>query len=968
MDHLFETLNPVKSRRKTTYKKVLRNDDEPPEMSFPDIVGDGFLFQNDVLSRVKKRLDNEGCETVDFSETKMLSNLYSDAEEVEKETLRAKEWNPKVIHQKPKVSERVVLHTIDNDLEQEGQKTPAVDEGLRGRESVANSATGLNTAVSTQPIIECLRGRESVANSATGLNTAVSTQPIIERLRGRESVANSATGPNTAVSTQPILECSSEAKTQLISPMKEPKEDCDGTAKVVSQSKISELPQVLTVCDDEAVSCDDLQATAADFDRPTKLKIHEIQKQLENDRKSTYTELNGERTTQSNVVFSREAFMQDFDNSSDSDLEESYQQTTSVHNTSKSGEPEQKSKTLHKPGSLNAYERELRQQLEQDERVALSSESESSEDDKASPSFASKATVLEIRARISKRKVRTKAHGRGASLTALISNLKKASKEQIIQCQKEMVERHGMKLQDIEKEKEMVENLLEQEIARNKRIRMREREKDNRKVRTSSTSQADEQGSTLADHNESQEIESDRFSLSGSDSDDSDLESDEAEAFLEAEKTPAENVDPIYESDDENISRSKVRAHKALVLSENDSGDENGDSIKEGIDLGSYGGNLSAETATEESHCDRGEDTQPDTEELEKEHRNFIREEMKRRAMKESQRVNEMRDSGVSNMFDMEAEESDDEWHGLGGAEGEGIDHYDSDLEKMIDDFSHTASNADQIRQLLIAENKETDLKTVNKILSDLKNGGFRKRRNNELQLELSDDDDNELRNYRRKRLETMRKKRLQLGQSNSKLLKNTKSKAFFDSMLEDLMEKSPFENQALEVKAQDNKHNTKETVAISREFVLERLSFLSTSRDNGEFEVTQPAAEDGLETDLLDLKRNCSVRSLHMSHSAETPEEDYSYTLPAEGRYVSVVKSFGNRSDLEDKLKNGKKTVTVSRSYRTVGGSKTSITYLAKMRKLVAPKPKSNRSIRPKLDELAPLGKRKIFDSSFES
>lgn len=922
MDHLFQALDTVKSRRKTTYKKVLRDDDEPTQASLPAVVGDGFLFQNDVLDRVRKRLDNESSETVHVNEpTTMLSNLYSDAEEVEKETLTAKACNQKVTQQKPKISEKLVSRSNDVISEQEGPK-----------------------------------------NSPTGDET----------LRRRKSLASSDIGPNIAEATQPILEYSAEARTQVISPIKESEEASDGTAKIVSQSKASEVPQVLTPCDDDNVSYNDLQATAADFGQPTKLKITEIQEQLENDSRPTYTKFKAPKaTTQTNVLFSREAFMQDFDNSSDSDPGESYQQRVSVHNTSKCDEPEQRNKTGHKPGSLNAYERELKQQLEQDDRVALPSESENSEDERALPSFASKATVLEIKARISKRKVRTKAHGRRASLATLISNLRKASKEQIIQCQKEMVERHGMKLQDIEKEKEMVENLLEQEIARNKRIRMRERENDNKRVRNASARRADKEDFTLAHPNGSQEIESDGFSLSGSNTDDSGFESDEAETFLPEQKTPAENVDSMHGTDDEDISRSKVRAHKGLILSDNDSDEENDDSVKESIDLGSYGGNLSPEIDSKESHRDEGEDTQPVTEELEREHRNFFREEMKRRAMKENQKLMEMSKSGVSNMFDMEAEESDDEWHGLGGAEGESIDHYDSDLEKMIDDFSQTTSNADQIRQLLIAENKETDLKTVNKILNDLKNGGFRKRRNNDFQLELSDDDDNELRNYRRKRLETMRKKRLQLGQSNSKLLKNAKSKAFFDSMLEDLMEKSPFENQAQETTAQDNKQHTKETVAISREFVLERLSFLSTSRDNGEFKVTQPAGEDGLGTDLLDLKRSSSVRALHTPHSAETQEEDHSYTLPAEGRYVSVVKTFGDRTDLENKLKNGKKTVTVSKSYRTVGGSKTSITYLAKMRKLVAPKPKSSKPLKPKLDELAPLGKRKIFgsfDSSFES
>ena len=316
-----------------------------------------------------------------------------------------------------------------------------------------------------------------------------------------------------------------------------------------------------------------------------------------------------------------------------------------------------------------------------------------------------------------------------------MKNLRNCTKRQILDRQKEVIERQGLKFEDVEKEKEIVENLLEQEIARNKRIRMKEKEKAQMNDVPSLALP-----NRVEEDNDSNYSVSDEDSVIKEDLDYSDLESDDSGS--NEPKIASDSAGVEIDSDEDDIRFMKGKAHKISLLNDDESEEEEDLTVNSAINLGAYGDNLIT-TTKDEAHTSAEEHTTQLVNEIsESQYRTMEKEKSKIRAQEEKQRLKQMKESGVTNMFDMEAEESDDEWRGVGGVDGETIDDYDSDLEKMIDDFSNTTSNADQIRQLLMAENKETDLKTVNKILHDIKNGGFRKRRQNNLQLELSDDED----------------------------------------------------------------------------------------------------------------------------------------------------------------------------------------------------------------------------------
>lgn len=252
-------------------------------------------------------------------------------------------------------------------------------------------------------------------------------------------------------------------------------------------------------------------------------------------------------------------------------------------------------------------------------------------------------------------------------------------------------------------------------------------------------------------------------------------------------------------------------------------------------------------------------------------------------------------------------------------------------------------------------ENKKMDLKLVNKILYDIKNGGFRKRGRNDMELEFSDDEDAELQEFRRKRRELMKQRMLE-NEDTDKLTKNPKSKAFFESMIVDLVEdKNNFDDLSdqIELKEEnitqeDNekeyneaKSNKKGKIRISEDFVQKTLSFLHNDESTQEFQPSFIMSKEKGIGDMNALKSNSSLSfcsKLSTSRKMINDEEDVIEEFESFKR-PSIIQSFSSKFTIDDKFKDGNKSVKVSTSYKTVGGSKASITYLGKTRKLVPPK-----------------------------
>ncbi|KAK9429904.1 MRC1-like domain-containing protein [Lipomyces doorenjongii] len=143
----------------------------------------------------------------------------------------------------------------------------------------------------------------------------------------------------------------------------------------------------------------------------------------------------------------------------------------------------------------------------------------------------------------------------------------------------------------------------------------------------------------------------------------------------------------------------------------------------------------------------------------------------------------------MKQMFDEHAEESDDEWKGVGGASDldseSDDDEYDSELEAMVND--NVDENADRARvaALFAADELDRDEKLVNEMIKGV-HGGFRKHHKRG-GYDLSDSDDEAAyAERRRQRRETKRRKHLLKDEKISSLAENPKARAFFKTIEED--------------------------------------------------------------------------------------------------------------------------------------------------------------------------------------
>ncbi|KAK9369348.1 MRC1-like domain-containing protein [Lipomyces kononenkoae] len=143
----------------------------------------------------------------------------------------------------------------------------------------------------------------------------------------------------------------------------------------------------------------------------------------------------------------------------------------------------------------------------------------------------------------------------------------------------------------------------------------------------------------------------------------------------------------------------------------------------------------------------------------------------------------------MKDMFDEHAEESDDEWKGVGGAsdpeDESDDDEYDSELEAMVNDNVDENADRNRTAALFAADELNRDEKLVNEMIKGV-HGGFRKRRQGDL-YDLSDsDDESAYAERRRQRREAKRRKHLLQDEKMSSLAENPKAQAFFKTIDED--------------------------------------------------------------------------------------------------------------------------------------------------------------------------------------
>ncbi|KAL8392504.1 hypothetical protein RB595_002625 [Gaeumannomyces hyphopodioides] len=186
-------------------------------------------------------------------------------------------------------------------------------------------------------------------------------------------------------------------------------------------------------------------------------------------------------------------------------------------------------------------------------------------------------------------------------------------------------------------------------------------------------------------------------------------------------------------------------------------------------------------------------------------------------AFKEKQRKQQeefdRKKSNAKEMFEEQAEESEDEYAGLGGADGEDSDDDGQDVEGMIDDKTGvTESDKTKIAALYADRERASDEKQVEKLFRDITTGMLRRKRGND--YDLSDDDDGgEARRRMKRRQFTKMQKALFADERVSKVAENPRTSAFMrtiedrgsdDEDMDDLLIMQPAKPESSEEDSQE--------------------------------------------------------------------------------------------------------------------------------------------------------------------
>lgn len=361
---------------------------------------------------------------------------------------------------------------------------------------------------------------------------------------------------------------------------------------------------------------------------------------------------------------------------------------------------------------------------------------------------------------------------------------------------------------------------------------------------------------------------------------------------------------------------------------------------------------------------------------------------LRRKELKLESNRKRLESSGIKNMIEVEAEESEDEWHGLGGIDAEIDDLANSEDEKILDNRFDVILNDEAVREKFMEQYKLKDRKELEKLLDDVKNHKLSKRvNNNGLDVELSDEEDAILTAYKRSKLQEQ-KNRLMANRKMKKLAEDDKCKAFFESIqdstlavkLDDLEERSdegnsssddfPTQSDEKEGKSDSNSIGRKK-FRIEESFVQRQLSFLSRNSESDLYKEHQNRSnqQHGFQTsdddvdDLNTLKlksfnsltskgQDLACATLKKSKDNESfslnddnDDDEIELLVPSLRRSHMPFESHRYRSTTQVQTDNVFTGVTISKQYKAVSKHKASITFLSKS--------KTNSTSNPKIQKI---------------
>lgn len=321
-------------------------------------------------------------------------------------------------------------------------------------------------------------------------------------------------------------------------------------------------------------------------------------------------------------------------------------------------------------------------------------------------------------------------------------------------------------------------------------------------------------------------------------------------------------------------------------------------------------------------------------------------------------RRKEMERKGVKNIIEGEAEESEDEWAGVGGQDGEEEEVANSEDERMIDNNFNIDLNDETIRKKFMEQYQIKDQKELEKLMDDVKNHKLiKKAATHGLNIELSDEEDELLMAYKRQKIQEQRL-RLQQNEMLFKKIKTEKSQAFFKCIEDDQLIISIDEEEEDEIDRDDEPDLGPKVIEES--FIKSKLSFLSQP-DN---EYDQEQRLSNLQYDLSDEDDNLfRLKQKSFNNLNKRPYEDVEIETDndqdmdqasnqhSDDEFLpmlkpSIIKSFKSATSSQSFT-----GVTISKRYKVASGSKASVMYISKR-----PKPKGgmNRLLTAKANKIA--------------
>ncbi|KAJ5296887.1 uncharacterized protein N7443_007780 [Penicillium atrosanguineum] len=172
-----------------------------------------------------------------------------------------------------------------------------------------------------------------------------------------------------------------------------------------------------------------------------------------------------------------------------------------------------------------------------------------------------------------------------------------------------------------------------------------------------------------------------------------------------------------------------------------------------------------------------------------------------KKATKKSTVAFDKKNSKAKGIVDEAAEESEDEYAGIGGASDDSDGEEDAYDHQMINDQSGEVVDEKQLAALNAEHQRNRDEKDVNKLMRDITTGALRRRRNADDDLDLDDSDDERLARRREKQREFAKMRRALLADEKIGALAENPKKAAFFKAIEDREMEDDFELDFLEEK-----------------------------------------------------------------------------------------------------------------------------------------------------------------------